>query len=209
METHVRNFRDRYDNLALLVISNCVKFSKNASNAREEEQRKLKYSEDLAKRIAETEAQTALVAEGDLKVQDKKKKVLQKNAELRAKLKQETIKADDLQSAAQRERSRIEKEEQFSKKSQDKANVLLKPYHDILGVTFQNSTGSEVSLRFIFQMPNGKKCMVKLARNGLKIVKCTPMLKDLEKLETQLAKTNDFSGFVVHLRSLFIEKFTS
>jgi exonuclease III len=82
-----------------------VKFSQNASNAREEEQRKLKYSEDLAKRIAETEAQTALVAEGDLKVQDKKKKVLQKNAELRAKLKQETIKADDLQSAAQRERS--------------------------------------------------------------------------------------------------------
>jgi exonuclease III len=82
-----------------------VKFSQNASNAREEEQRKLKYSEDLAKRIAETEAQTALVAEGDLKVQEKKKKVLQKNAELRAKLKQETIKADDLQSAAQRERS--------------------------------------------------------------------------------------------------------
>jgi hypothetical protein len=105
MESHVRNFRDRYDNLALLVISNCVKFSQNASNAREEEQRKLKYSEDLAKRIAETEAQTALVAEGDLKVQEKKKKVLQKNAELRAKLKQETIKADDLQSAAQRERS--------------------------------------------------------------------------------------------------------
>jgi hypothetical protein len=35
------------------------------------------------------------------------------------------------------------------------------------------------------------------------------MLKDLEKLEAQLAKTNDFSGFVVHLRSLFIDKFTS
>lgn len=35
------------------------------------------------------------------------------------------------------------------------------------------------------------------------------MLKDLEKLEAQLAKTNDFAGFVVHLRSLFINEFTS
>ncbi|EFX68329.1 hypothetical protein DAPPUDRAFT_228955 [Daphnia pulex] len=209
METQIVNFRDRYDNLALSVISNFVKFSQNVSNAREEEQRKLKYIEDLAKRIAETEAQMALVAAENLKVQEKKKKDLQKNAELRAKLKQETIKADDMQSAAQRERSRIEKEEQLSKNIQDKVNVFLKPYHDILGVTFQSSTGSEASLRLIFQMPNGKKCVVKLAKKGLKIVKCTPMLKDLEKLEAQLAKTNDYSGFVIHLRSLFMNEFTS
>ncbi len=105
METHIRNFRDRYENLSLVLMSNCVKFSQNVSNAREEEQRKLKYTEDLAKRIVETEAQMALVAAEDVKVQEKKKKVLQKNAELKARLKQETIKADDLQSVAQKERS--------------------------------------------------------------------------------------------------------
>jgi hypothetical protein len=62
----------------------------------------------------------------------------------------------------------IEEEEQLSKNIQDKENVLLKPYHDILGVTFQHSREPEVSLRFLFQMPNGKKTVVKLTKNGLK-----------------------------------------
>jgi hypothetical protein len=73
------------------------------SVVREEEQRKLKYNDDLAKRIAETEA--ALIAVENAKVQEEKKKVLQKNAELKAKLKQETIKADDLQLVLDRDRA--------------------------------------------------------------------------------------------------------
>nr|CAH0112217.1 unnamed protein product [Daphnia galeata] len=208
MELSVKNFRDRWENLALTLMTNCVKFSQNVSNAREEEQRKLKYNEDLVKRIAETEAQIALIAAEEAKVQEEKKKIIQKNAELKSKLKQETVKADDLQSVADRERARIEEEEQLSKNIQDKENVLLKPYHDILGVTFQHSREPEVSLRFLFQMPNGKKTVVKLTKNGLKIVKCVPMLKDLDKLEAHLAKTNDFPGFVVQLRTMFINEFT-
>ena len=105
MGTCVKNFRDRYKNLTLILMSNCVKFTQNVSNAREEEQRKLKCNEELNKRIAETEAQIALVAAEDVKIQETKKKVLQKNAELKAKLKQETIKADDLQLVAQREQA--------------------------------------------------------------------------------------------------------
>lgn len=40
------------------------------------------------------------------------------------------------------------------------------------------------------------------------VVKCVPMLKDLDKLEAHLAKTNDFPGFVVQLRTMFINEFT-
>ena len=34
------------------------------------------------------------------------------------------------------------------------------------------------------------------------------MLKDLDKLEAHLAKTNDFPGFVVQLRTMFMNEFT-
>lgn len=125
MELSVKNFRDRWENLALTLMTNCVKFSQNVSNAREEEQRKLKYNEDLVKRIAETEAQIALIAAEEAKVQEEKKKIIQKNAELKSKLKQETVKADDLQSVADRERASKKSLLFFSKiayllKSEDK-----------------------------------------------------------------------------------------
>ena len=35
------------------------------------------------------------------------------------------------------------------------------------------------------------------------------MLKDLDKLEAYLAKTNDFPGFVVRLRTLFMNELAS
>ena len=125
MEISVKNFRDRWENLALTLMTNCVKFSQNVSNAREEEQRKLKYNEDLVKRIAETEAQIALIAAEEAKVQEEKKKIFQKNGELKSKLKQETVKADDLQSVADRERASKKSLLFFSKlayllKSEDK-----------------------------------------------------------------------------------------
>lgn len=32
------------------------------------------------------------------------------------------------------------------------------------------------------------------------------MLKELDKMEAHLAKTNDFSGFVVHMRNRFLKE---
>lgn len=194
MENIVEGFRDRYKNLALTMMANCLKFSQNVSNIREEEQRKLKSNEDLAKRIAEMEAQVDSIVVEESKVKEEKKKLHQKNAELQAKLKKETIKADDLQLVAGREKAsmkslsfflswlihscqktylnyvilEMEEEEQLCKNIHDKASVLLKPYHDILGLTFQRSRDPQDNLRFIFKMPNGKKCVVKLTKDGLK-----------------------------------------
>lgn len=56
----------------------------------------------------------------------------------------------------------------MAKKIQDKVDILLKPYHDVMGVTFQVSKVPEPSLRIIFQMPNGKKSVLKMTQKGLK-----------------------------------------
>lgn len=62
----------------------------------------------------------------------------------------------------------MEEQEKVAKHIHDRVNLVLKPYHDILGVEIQMSNQPEVSLRFLFQMPNGKKCLVKLNQKGLK-----------------------------------------
>lgn len=62
----------------------------------------------------------------------------------------------------------MEEQAKVVKDIHDRVNLLLKPYHDILGLTFQLSKQPEVSLRILFEMPTGKKCVVKLSQNGLK-----------------------------------------
>ncbi|KZS05570.1 Uncharacterized protein APZ42_031220 [Daphnia magna] len=202
----VQNLRYKHLNLMHLLKANIVEYIKSVSNTYEEEQRKLRYNEDLAKKIAETEAQVALVAAEQAKAQEEKNRILQKDVELKAKLKRETTKAQELQSAVDKERARIEELEKLSKNTHDKVNLLLKPYHEILGVTFQHCSEPEVCLRILFHMPNGKYCVVKLTKNGFKVIKCVPMLKELDKMEAHLAKTNDFSGFVVHMRNRFLKE---
>ena len=48
----------------------------------------------------------------------------------------------------------------------------MKPYHEILGVTFQYCTEPKNSLRIIFQMPSDKKkkCVVKITSIPLKSI---------------------------------------
>ena len=190
MHKQIEDFRHNYLSQALLLRASLVKFFKNVSNSYEEEQRKLKYNEDLTARIAAAESQIASVLNEEARIQEEKKKVTQKNSELNAKLKRESSKVEDLQLTVDRERARkfyisvivdtfsivhklktllgIEEQERVAKNVQDRANLLLKPYHEILGVTFQLSKEPEVSLRILFQMPNSKKCVVKLNKNGLK-----------------------------------------
>lgn len=185
----VQNLRYKHLNLMHLLKANIVEYIKSVSNTYEEEQRKLRYNEDLAKKIAETEAQVALVAAEQAKAQEEKNRILQKDVELKAKLKRETTKAQELQSAVDKERASniidviilwqvvikkkkfflgIEELEKLSKNTHDKVNLLLKPYHEILGVTFQHCSEPEVCLRILFHMPNGKYCVVKLTKNGFK-----------------------------------------
>ena len=46
---------------------------------------------------------------------------------------------------------------------QDKVNVLLKPYHETLGITIEKCKGPEKnSVRIIFRTPSSKTCQVKL-----------------------------------------------
>ncbi|XP_057378013.1 uncharacterized protein LOC130699978 [Daphnia carinata] len=202
----VQNLRHKHLNLLHLLSTNIVKYVINVSSTYEEEQRKIRYNENLAKKIAGAEAQVAVIAAEQAKAEEEKKRILQKDVELKVKLKRETTKAQELQLAVDKERARIEELERLSKSTHDKVNLLLKPYHDILGVTFQHCSEPEVCLRILFQMPNGKYCVIKLTKNGFRVIKCVPMLKDLDKLEAHLAKTNDFSGFVVHMRNRFLKE---
>lgn len=101
----VQNLRYKHLNLMHLLKANIVEYIKSVSNTYEEEQRKLRYNEDLAKKIAATEAQVALVAAEQAKAQEEKNRILQKDVELKAKLKRETTKAQELQSAVDKERA--------------------------------------------------------------------------------------------------------
>lgn len=113
------------------------------------------------------------------------------------KLDSSTLKLKDL-------RSKIEQMNQKSRETNDKANLLLQPYRDYLGLTLQ-TVKSDGSLRIMFQLPNSKVCYVKLTnKDGVfRITKSVPMLKELDRLEAKLAETNNFPGFVAKLHSLF------
>jgi len=62
----------------------------------------------------------------------------------------------------------LEEKERVSAEIQNKAGLLLKPYHELLGVTFQLTPKPQVGLRLLFQMPGGKKSMIKITRDGPK-----------------------------------------
>lgn len=93
----VHNVRQKHMILTQLLKSNILKYVKSVSNTYEEEQRKFRHNVELAQKIAEIEAQVALVAAEQAKAQEEKNRILQKLSELKAKLKRETVKAQELQ----------------------------------------------------------------------------------------------------------------
>lgn len=105
MDSPIQDLRHKYLNEALALRSNVLKFFKSVSATYEEEQRKLKYNDELSRRISAAEAQIISVAAEEAKVQEEKKKINQKNAELNGKLKREISRAEDLQLAVDRDRA--------------------------------------------------------------------------------------------------------
>lgn len=52
---------------------------------------------------------------------------------------------------------------------QDKANFLLKPYHEYMGLEIQMAQKPEPSLRLLFSAPTqDKRCVVKLSLKSMK-----------------------------------------
>ena len=97
MDKFKQEFLLQHINLNLSVRASLLKFVQRISDAHEEERRKLKYQEDLAKKIANVVEKINSVATEEAKIADEKKKVLQQNTSLNQKLKKETSKAEELQ----------------------------------------------------------------------------------------------------------------
>lgn len=63
----------------------------------------------------------------------------------------------------------IEKHNKMLQEIQDKANFLLKPYHEYMGLEIQMAQKPEPSLRLLFSGTTpDKRCMVKISLKSMK-----------------------------------------
>ena len=166
-----------------------LKTSRVVIEAVEEERRRTKYQEELVERIAAANEQITSVGTENNQLSEENKSHGRKRMNSSNQLKIEQKKAEDLQATIIKEQnskfffycilryktianyymllsSGLEEEECVTAAIQNKADLLLKPYQDVLGVTFQLTPKPELNLRLLFQMPGGKKSMVKVSRNG-------------------------------------------
>ena len=166
-----------------------LKTSRVVIEAVEEERRRTKYQEELVERIAAANEQITSVGTENNQLSEENKSHGRKRMNSSNQLKIEQKKAEDLQATIIKEQnskfffycilryktianyyillsSGLEEEERVTAAIQNKADLLLKPYQDVLGVTFQLTPKPELNLRLLFQMPGGKKSMVKVSRNG-------------------------------------------
>ena len=166
-----------------------LKTSRVVIEAVEEERRRTKYQEELVERIAAANEQITSVGTENNQLSEENKNHGRKRMNSSNQLKIEQKKAEDLQATIIKEQnskfffycilryktianyyillsSGLEEEERVTAAIQNKADLLLKPYQDVLGVTFQLTPKPELNLRLLFQMPGGKKSMVKVSRNG-------------------------------------------
>lgn len=176
-------FREQSHNIRVLL----VKIAKTASEATEEQRRKAKARESVVNKIAACQATISSQDAEEARLADDRKKAQQKTTESNSHMRNELKKTDELQSLLNEERTSkhfshqqthifpnplssvgIAEHDRLIKEVQDQANVLLKPYHELMGFTLQMTKSPNATLRLLFKAPNGKQCMVKVAQKDYK-----------------------------------------